>query len=209
MAEREEDILEKSRAASQSTAPVEKLPARNRSKAEQEWDTGFDLKEKAFEGATRVLEYRPPGLAPGKPGLKFEMLLNVIGSEDITDFEREVDKARFRATRISQLTIEWAKCDDPGDPDDLENDPGDETAQQIRDEIDVYKAKPGVMTLSINSVIIPTVVRWNMKVGGIDVPLEADAIAKQVPLTVVNGLTNMIIKEINKEQPQGRKSKRH
>jgi hypothetical protein len=206
------DELEQERDPAQQAGRtnVERMPERKKAARDDFSGEGFDVRDEAFEGATTVIEWRPANLPKGKDGLKAEIRLNVLSSQDLEDYERALEDARFRSNRITFLSEKLARVDDIGDLDDLENDPGSDEAQQLRESIEAYRSRPDSMAVNTNSILLPTVVRWNMKAAGVPVPLVQTDIRTQVPLTAVTGLASLIVSTIQDQQKhKGRGSKSH
>lgn len=191
------DNLDEVRDPQQGGGKVRDITSRRRKAGEFDPESSFD--HRVFEGLTRVVEWMPPNAPPGFPALQAEIKLNVISSEDLADYNRNLDDARFRAKRVSYLTDQLAQVADVGDLDDLETDPGSDEAMDLRDQIDDLKKRPDAMHININSIIIPTVIRWNMKIDGVLVPLDPVQIKTVVAVTAVNGLSKVIIQAVNGE----------
>lgn len=202
--------LESERDEQQNTNAVVPIGPRRKVKA-GEWDNTRRFNVKTFEGLTTVVEWMPPNSPPDFEPLRAEIRLNVISSEDLTQYNRALDDARFRAGRVSFLTDKLARCEDVGDLEDLEGDPGDDEAMDLREQIRELQARPDAMHININSILIPTVVRWNADTeDGRQIPLEPVAVKEHIGLTAVNGLSKVIIQAINGElkKNQSRSNKR-
>jgi hypothetical protein len=163
-----------------------------------DWTTGVPVR--AFEPVGTVVKYVPPGSPSGTTPYMIESDLSQVSPEDLEQYERDLSDARLRSKRIQYLKGELANCKDIGNPDDLESEPGDDDAQRLRQEIKEWEARPDSMNININSILMPTGIRWNVTDPPPDstpIPLDPVEIRNRVSLQIVTGLSSNVVKAIN------------
>jgi len=177
---------------------VANIAAKKASKrgAEVDWNDTADVR--AFERVGTIVKYLPPGSPRGFKPYLMDTDLSAVSSEDIENWERAGSDARLRSNRINFLKKKLAEVDDIGDLDDLDNNPGSQEAQDIRDQIAEWEAKPDAMSININYIVLPAGLRWNLGDDQGPIPIEDPvAIRKRAPLMIVQGLATNVVKAIN------------